>query len=65
MQFLPCVMLMMGVAAANAANYWTVGTIDDFNYYNESAYSGTDAVIENFNNGVINNPGHDHHRLRR
>ena len=54
---LTMVVLLMGmVAAANAANFWTVGTIDEFNYYNVE-YSGTTAIVENFNGGQLNTPG--------
>ena len=51
-------MLLMGVAAsANAANYFTVNTIDDFNYYNEFVFKTGTAIIENFNDAQINVPG--------
>ncbi len=51
-------LLLMGVtASANAANYWTVGTIDDFSYYNEFVFGTGPAIIENFNNAQINTPG--------
>ena len=51
--------LLMGLAAsANAADYWTVDTIDEFDYYNEFEVYGTGkALIENFEGGQLNLPG--------
>jgi hypothetical protein len=49
------VLLLVGmVAAANAAT-WLVDNINSFNSYN-LLYSGTTAIIENFEGGIINNP---------
>jgi hypothetical protein len=49
------VLLLMGMVAAANASYWLVSDIDTFNFYNQ-LYSGTDAIVENFNNNKINNP---------
>lgn len=40
------------LATAQAADYWIVNTIDDFNYYNLQL-TGTTAVIENFEDAKL------------
>jgi len=55
---LALVLLLVGlVAGVKAADYFTVGSIDDFNFYNEEVYKTGQAIVENFNNDKINTPG--------
>lgn len=53
---LSVLMLMLGLAGVAQASFWDVDTIDDFAYYNLQL-SGTNPIIENFENDQINTPG--------